>query len=584
MEAVLGEQTYQLRELKDILKVGLSQLGIGAVPPVIDQVQTGDIRRSRRGRVRVLFLINCIDSNLPAKASEAGIFTDDQREKLAGSGLELAPTARQNTVNERFYLYELVHLPEDRLYVTWSKKDAKGRTVSPSTYIPLLTGLFADLKPGTFESGQWRLPQSETEAKQLLAVNLRELHRDGSPDRIRQLYASLMGDPGQARYLKTVTEAAFYVKRDRHLQRQTVERLYSDRLLMGVSSLERYAACAYRAFLTDVLKLSKRETFSLTAADIGNIDHKLIELFFRRLIEQGIDPGEVDEEVRHSLTGAAMTEVREGYLDYLDDSARYRYYIDRFTRVADRNIWASIEQLKTGSYRPVAIESVFDGRITEDLAIPVDGDRTLLVNGRIDRIDAAPGENGSILRVIDYKTGSQDFDPAAIWHGLSLQLMVYLMAVKGRFRREDLPGGAYYYHIKNPLIAVKKNMVDPELIRREVLGEMKLTGILVDTAESRAADPETTDKGNLQLTPEQLDALMEHTGEKLKTIGRDILWGRIPVSPCRYRNKKACEYCDYAGVCGFDTRLAGHRYRLFPKMDSEEIMEALRGDENKLDN
>ena len=47
---------------------------------------------------------------------------------------------------------------------------------------------------------------------------------------------------------------------------------------------------------------------------------------------------------------------------------------------------------------------------------------------RSTRIDTCAGEDKVYVKVVDYKTGKKAFDVTALYHGLQLQLMVYLDA------------------------------------------------------------------------------------------------------------------------------------------------------------
>ena len=46
--------------------------------------------------------------------------------------------------------------------------------------------------------------------------------------------------------------------------------------------------------------------------------------------------------------------------------------------------------------------------------------------GRIDRIDQAKTENGTYLRIIDYKSSSKDLNFTEIYYGIALQMLTYL--------------------------------------------------------------------------------------------------------------------------------------------------------------
>ena len=573
IESILGSQRYNIKELKDMLKAGLSQLGIGSVPPVLDEVQTGDLRRSRRGQIKALFFINCIESNLPRREFNAGIFTDDQREKLTKLDLELAPSARENSINERFYLYDLFNQPEERLFITYSKRNRKGEAVAPSTYIPMITALFKKIISCSFDAESTFLPESRTEARRLLAASLRELSRDDQPEKARQLYAFFKGEPSEAKFLRLVTDAGFFVRKRKSLQEDSVSRLYPGNVDTSITRLEKQAQCAYSAFLRYAMDLKDREPFELNAADIGNIDHALIEAVIQQIAAQGLDPAQVDEDLCRRITDEAEKEITARYEDHIADSDRDRYYIERFRRVTEKSIRIALEQLAASTFRPVSTETGFDGRSQEELIFNVNDRQSLILSGRIDRIDVSRGEGEPIARVIDYKTGSTRLDLNRVVHGLSLQLIIYLQALKGLFREGTTPGGAYYFNIQNPTIDAKLGAEDPEKIRSEIMKKMRLNGLQLDLAAVEAADPNTSAE---KISPELLDKLQQIVRQEIIRLGRSLIKGEIDVMPFRQKGgKEACEWCDYAGVCGFDDRLAGYRYRRIPKIKNSEVLKEI---------
>ncbi|MBO4289884.1 MAG: PD-(D/E)XK nuclease family protein, partial [Lachnospiraceae bacterium] len=578
IESILGSQRYNMKELKEMLQAGLSQLGIGSVPPVLDEVQTGDLRRSRRGQIKVLFFINCTESNLPKKEFTAGILTDDQREKLTKLDMELAPSARENSINERFYLYELFNQPEDMLYVTYSKRDRKGDAVSPSTYIPMITGLYESHPVGSFDSESAALPENRKEARRLLSACLREFLGSKEPDRARQLYASFKSDPSEAAFLKLVTEAGFFIRRKKSLQEPSVKRLYPGNIDTSITRLEKQAGCAYSSFLRYDMGLKDPEPFELDVRDIGNISHALIENVIQRLVKMGIDPDAADDAMCRNLAEDAYGEICAPYADHMADSDRDRYYISRLRRMTEKNIRVTLDQLAGSTFRPVFTEADFDGRDQEELVFPVNESQNIIISGRIDRIDISRGEDGQIARVIDYKTGTAKLDMNKVVKGLSLQLMVYLQAVKGLFRDGTTPGGAYYFKIKNPMIEVKPGEDDPETIRAEVMDAMKLDGLQIDSDAVSAADPNTK---SVKASPKQLEIIQDLVRQEIIRLGRSLTQGDIDVVPYRQGSSTPCGFCDYAGVCGFDDRLAGYRYRRIPKKRNADVVKEITNSGSK---
>ena len=127
-------------------------------------------------------------------------------------------------------------------------------------------------------------------------------------------------------------------------------------------------------------------------------------------------------------------------------------------------MWAVQEQLKSGEFDPEGFEVVFQG-------------------GRIDRVDSMETEDGKLyVRVIDYKTGNTSFDLVSLYHGLQLQLMIYLdgaMQVEQNTHQdmEVIPAGVFYYNIKDPMIQEKID-ADVEIIQEKVMKELQMNGLV----------------------------------------------------------------------------------------------------------
>ena len=79
------------------------------------------------------------------------------------------------------------------------------------------------------------------------------------------------------------------------------------------------------------------------------------------------------------------------------------------------------------------------------------------LRGKIDRVDLYEDEEHVYVKVIDYKTGAKAFQLGEMYHGLQLQLIVYLNAVMEMEEqkypeKEIVPAGIFYYQMKDPFV------------------------------------------------------------------------------------------------------------------------------------
>lgn len=91
-------------------------------------------------------------------------------------------------------------------------------------------------------------------------------------------------------------------------------------------------------------------------------------------------------------------------------------------------------------------------------------------------------KNRVYVKVIDYKTGNTSFDLLALYHGLQLQLMIYLdgalqVEQKKYPDKEIVPAGVFYYNVKDPMIQEKIH-ADVESVSDQMLKKLKMNGLV----------------------------------------------------------------------------------------------------------
>ena len=598
---LLGEEEISRQEFADILEAGFGEITVGTIPQNVDRIVVGDMERTRLKQVKVLFFLGVNDGNIPKNASKGGIISDMDREFLIESGTEMAPSPRQQMYIQRLYLYLNMTKPSEQLYLSYAKVNSEGKGIRPSYLIDTVRKLFPAMSV-EYPQNRSRLEQIEgrQEGARYLAEELREYVEGTLPEEERQdFYLMYRAYEADAAGRDLLTRAAFRRYRESGLSRIVARALYGQQLENSVSRLETYAACACRHFLQYGLSLQEREEFGFEASDMGTVYHAVLENFAGKLAESNLTWWDFTED----FAAKAVKESVEAYAatygeTVLYSSARNEYAITRMSRILTRTVLTLQKHLKQGSFQPDDYELSF--RFAEDLdSIHVDlsEDEKMHLQGRIDRIDVSEDAEHVYVKVIDYKSGNRKFDLAALYYGLQLQLVVYMNAAMEMESRkhpdkEIVPAALLYYHIDDPTIETPVELTD-EQINEQILAKLRMNGVVnSDSGVVERLDRYMQDKsvvipvekkkdGSFSarsgvLSREEMQLISSYVDAKIRSIGREILDGKIAANPYEKGNEEACTYCAYKKVCGFDGSIPGYEKRQLEDLDKQALMQRMQ--------
>ena len=74
---------------------------------------------------------------------------------------------------------------------------------------------------------------------------------------------------------------------------------------------------------------------------------------------------------------------------------------------------------------------------------------------------------------------------------------------------------------------------------------------------------------------DQFNTMNQYVRKKIAGLGKEIIDGVTKINPYKLKQKTACDYCKYKGICGFDTKLPGNSYRNLKLFDKDELWEKL---------
>ena len=582
MVEILGNETVSRQEFRQLLETGLSQAKVALIPPSIDQVMVGDMERSRLKDIKALFFVGVNEGNIPKNTQTGGILSELDRDFFKDQGVELAPGPKELMNMQRFYLYLNLTKPREKLVLSFSDTNAKGEGISPAYLIGSIRALYPKLEIVRVQEGEDGVYPENPEAG--LKLFLEKLARETSREYetleqvdevFGELYSWYLKNADYKDTVQKLVQSAFLRKPQDVISQSVAGALYGEVSPYSATRLERFAACAFAHFLQYGMKLTERVEYEFKAMDMGNVMHRALENFAEEVRKKGLNWKELTREQREMIADECLDEIVADYGNtVLKSSARNEYMIERTRRILRRTVWALQKQLEQGEFQPEGFEVTFGG-------------------GRIDRVDAMedPDQNKVYVKVIDYKTGNTSFDLVYLYHGLQLQLMIYLdgalqVEQKKYAGREVVPAGVFYYNIKDPMIQEKID-ADLETVSSGIMKELKMNGLVQSDPDivqkmdsSLSSIPVTFNKdGSFRknssvASREQFAVLGRYVRTKIEKLRSSILAGDAEVSPYELGKKNACTYCPYVSVCGFDRKLPGYEFRRLKNFSDEELWKA----------
>ena len=343
------------------------------------------------------------------------------------------------------------------------------------------------------------------------------------------------------------------------------------------------------------LGLSQRELQEFAGVDMGNIYHDALWHFAERIRRSSYTWYDLPEQTREAWIEESMNDAIAGCANVgAFDEAKNRYLLSRMKDTIRRTVWALTIQVQKGRFTPSDFEVSFSqADHLEAIRFQLTEEEKMRLRGRIDRVDTCETDDKVYVKIIDYKSGNTTFSLLNLYHGLQLQLVVYMNAAleleaKKHPGKRAVPAGMFYYHIEDPMVDGSGTESEEE-IRQAVLEELKPNGLVNDDPEIYGAmDTELSGSsavipvalkadGSLKATSktastEEFETMSDYVKETVTKAGRRILGGDVAAAPYELDGRSGCDYCPYHMVCGFDARIPGFSYRKLEKPDGAEAI------------
>ncbi|MFY4774271.1 helicase-exonuclease AddAB subunit AddB [Metabacillus sp. RGM 3146] len=607
---MMDEQKVSNSLFIDMLDTGLEALRFSIVPPAIDQVLIADLERSRFYGMKCSFIIGANDGILPAKPVEEGVLSEEDREVLNRSGMEVAPTAREQLLDENFLIYRALTSSGEKLFLSYPLADEEGKALLPSIVVKRISEIFPNIENVFYVNEPEVLPLDEQLSFIInppvtltyLAAQLQTWKRGYPVDDVWwDAYNYLMESDYKAR-TRMVLGSLFYQNASKPLEENVSRELYGDHIQGSVSRMEMFRSCAFSHFASHGLKLRERQQFRLEAPDIGEMFHSALKMISEQLRDMKLSWRGLSKAQCEKLSGDAVEKLAPRLQrEILLSSNRHTYLKRKLEKIIARAVTILSEHAKASEFTPIGLELGFGrGGSLPPLQFKLPNGCTMELAGRIDRVDRAESTRGILLRIIDYKSSEKTLNLSEVYYGIALQMLTYLDIVITHSADwlgvKATPAGVLYFHVHDPMVQ-SKSFLSLDKIEEEIFKKFKMKGLLLGDEETVQLMDLTLDGSSSQIvsaglkkgggfrsdssiaSEEEFSLLRNHVRNEFEKIGTDITNGTIDINPYKLKDKIPCTFCSFKSVCQFDQSLEENEYRVLKSEKNEEVLGRMREEE-----
>ena len=601
---ISGEEKMSSRAYEAILGDGLDALEVSLIPPGLDYVTVASFDQNSLENIKAIYILGANEGVMPCRVQEKGLLSDADRLHLKESGIDLPLGAIENSFSEQYILYKGFTLAREYLWVSYALADAEGGGLAPSALIARLRAIlpeseFLSIPLESMERQDGLLLANGRQAITGLAAALRGFReRHVIAPFWQDVYNWILEQPVLLPTFSLVCQGLFAQASEDCLPKELALRLYTQhRKLRGsVTRFEGFQACPFRHFAKYGLRLREREEYRFDAPDLGVLLHATLADFGRQLQKEKRRWRDINREECHTLCTQIVTALAPRLQnEILLSTAQAKNQLLRITKAAENSIQRLIAFDAVSDFQPMAFECSFSSApsaVMPPLLFAMENGYQLEVSGQIDRIDLY---NTHFL-IIDYKTGQAAINLLEVYYGLRLQLLTYLLVARNLLMQQEgeapLPAGMLYCFLKNPILSANHRLSEGEA-RQLLKKKLQMPGwVLADPAVIREIDHSisflklsiSAKTGNIMntktnracmKTPQDFAVLLDYISWILADTGKKILDGEIAAQPYRIGEEKACTYCAFQVLCGFDLMVPGYGYRSLVNHEDAELMDTM---------
>ncbi len=582
---VLGSHRISSRKYLEIFTSSLNSLDVAFVPQSSDSVFIASIERSRLSSPKVVYVVGAADGEFPKTPETLEIFSDYESDYLSSIGIEMKESKQTFLIKEKFLAYIAVSAPSDMLFVTWHTVDLVRKNKLPSEIVKEIISIFPEARIFTKND-----MLNDDEILSLSdALKIYMLSQDYPGELYKAVRHYLYGNEKQRKKCEGIKK--FLNKERLNFQSfNNSSELFGKNITLSASQIEKYYTCNFGYYCKYGLEIKPLPKSKFGALDYGTLIHFLLEKILKKYIDGGHYEDIAKDKLKAEIDVFIDKYVSEKLGGWKDKPKSFYYLINRFKDSIVFLVNRLSEEFKQSKFKIFGTElEISKSGIISPLTFNLSENRTICVEGKVDRIDIMREENKEYVRVIDYKTGFKDFKLSDLLYGINMQMLIYLLAIhkNGLGKNKNiLPAGVLYFKALKPIVDVQRQG-DYKKSELEMKKKLKMDGLVLENKDvilgmekeakgefiPVAIRNEEIKKSDSLVDSEELDVIYKHIENLIIKVGNDMVSGKFSACPVISKGNKACKWCEYFSVCLIEDN---NFIKLPSSMSKEEVIEKMK--------
>jgi ATP-dependent helicase/nuclease subunit B len=597
MVELVGEEAISIGGFQEILEAGLNAFDLGVTPPTVDEVLVGQVDRTRTPELKAVLVLGLNEGCFPRPPAEDSVLSDGDRFELHRRSVEVAPSGERRLLDEHLLGYLAFTSAAESLYLSRATMDSARKPLGASAFYRRMEGMFPTATRTVIAGNEPELIGTPRQLVTSLMQWVRQLDESEplNPEAPwPALYQWLVENPQKDDAVARVRDRAWRALEYDNavaLSPDIAGQLFTSPLTTDVRQLETFAACPFRHYLQYGLALQPRdEDHGVTGMDLGQVYHRVLDRVVSDLLRDRKTWADLSDSQKDRVVKTAVQRIGSAIRnEVMLSTARNRYLLARIEHTLGSVISTQKAIAGRGTFSTAFSNVRFgDKEPLPPYRVTTPHNHQLRLRGKIDRIDLRRGSGEACA--IDYRLSENTLSLMEVYHGLSLELLTYLLVLEASGEvlsgRKLTPAAAFYVRmlrwmgdVKHPTEAIGQDdpafhlATKPRGVIDQQFAQAMDTELTTGTSEVISAmikkDGTFGKKNSTDVaTAQELSGLLNHVRQRLGELADGVLEGNIAIAPYMIGTKTPCPQCSYRVVCRFET----HGYRAMSKMNREEVL------------